>query len=72
MTITEDVDYQKKVMHQLKSRMKELDRMMTYSHVYLENIKHLTEKIQGTNYILLFNIICGKFLKKSMLILFAL
>ncbi|KAG8179377.1 hypothetical protein JTE90_012073 [Oedothorax gibbosus] len=46
MTITEDVDYQKRVMHQLKSRMKELDRMMTYSHVYLENIKHLTEKIQ--------------------------
>ncbi|GFT92083.1 protein ced-11 [Nephila pilipes] len=46
MTITEDVDYQKKVMHQLKSRMKELDRMMNNSHVYLENIKHLTEKIQ--------------------------
>ncbi|CAL1261896.1 unnamed protein product [Larinioides sclopetarius] len=46
MTITEDVDYQKKVMHQLKSRMKELDRMMNTSHVYLENIKHLTEKIQ--------------------------
>lgn len=45
MTITEDVDYQKRVMHQLKSRMKELDRMMSYSHVYLENIKHLTEKI---------------------------
>ncbi|XP_035207047.1 transient receptor potential cation channel subfamily M member-like 2 isoform X2 [Stegodyphus dumicola] len=45
MTITEDVDYQKKVMHQLKSRMKELDRMMNYSHVYLENIKHITEKI---------------------------
>ncbi|GFQ90467.1 protein ced-11, partial [Trichonephila clavata] len=46
MTITEDVDYQKKVMHQLKSRLKELDRMMNHSHVYLENIKHLTEKIQ--------------------------
>ncbi|XP_042900024.1 transient receptor potential cation channel subfamily M member-like 2 isoform X2 [Parasteatoda tepidariorum] len=46
MTITEDVDYQKKIMHQLKSRLKELDRMMTHSHVYLENIKHLTEKIQ--------------------------
>lgn len=47
MTITEDVDYQKRVMHQLKSRLKELDRMMNYSHVYLENIKHLTEKIHG-------------------------
>lgn len=47
LTITEDVDYQKRVMHQVKSRVKELDRMMSYSHVYLENIKHLTEKIHG-------------------------
>uniref|UniRef100_A0A1W7RAU8 Protein ced-11 n=1 Tax=Hadrurus spadix TaxID=141984 RepID=A0A1W7RAU8_9SCOR len=43
-TITEDVDYQKKVLRQLKGRLGELERMMAHSHVSLENIKHLAKK----------------------------
>lgn len=46
MTITEDVEYQKLVLRQLKGRLREIERMMTHSHVYLENIKHLTEKVE--------------------------
>ena len=36
-----------KVLRQLKGKVSELERMMTQSHVYLENIRHLATKNYG-------------------------
>jgi len=41
-TMYEEIEYEKKLMRQLKGRMIEMERMMLTSHVYLENIKHLS------------------------------
>lgn len=40
-TICEEVEYEKLLLRQLKGKVSEMERMMTLSHVYLENIKHL-------------------------------
>ncbi|XP_067129859.1 transient receptor potential cation channel subfamily M member-like 2 isoform X1 [Centruroides vittatus] len=42
--ITDDVDYQKKVLRQLKGHIGVLERMMVQSHISLENIRHLAKK----------------------------
>lgn len=46
-TIGEEIEHEKKVLRQLKGKVTELERMMTQSHVYLENIKHLSIKKHG-------------------------
>lgn len=49
-TITEEIEYEKKVLRQLKGKVTELERMMSLGHVYLENIKHLaTNKFSDTD-----------------------
>ncbi|UYV68963.1 TRPM [Cordylochernes scorpioides] len=43
-SVSEDLDFEMRLLRQLKGRLRELERLMTHSHVYLENIKHLAEK----------------------------
>ncbi|XP_023240584.1 protein ced-11-like, partial [Centruroides sculpturatus] len=44
LNMTDDLDYQKKILKQLKGRMRELEHTVRVSQVYLESIKHITEK----------------------------
>jgi hypothetical protein len=41
-TVYEEIEYEKKLLRQLKGRIIEMERMMLTSHVHLENIKHLS------------------------------
>ncbi|XP_022251000.1 protein ced-11-like isoform X2 [Limulus polyphemus] len=43
-TIAEDVEYEKNVLRQVKGRVGELERMLNYSQVYLESIKHMNQR----------------------------
>ncbi|KFM66520.1 hypothetical protein X975_12910, partial [Stegodyphus mimosarum] len=43
-SLMEDFVYQKQTMQSLKSSVRELERLMNYSHVHLENIRHLTNR----------------------------
>lgn len=44
MNVSEDVEYQKKIMKQLKGRIRELEHSVRLTQVYLESIKHIAEK----------------------------
>ncbi|RWS26931.1 protein ced-11-like protein [Leptotrombidium deliense] len=46
-SISEEIEYEKKLLRQLKGKTYELERMMTVSHVFLENIKHLASSKFG-------------------------
>lgn len=40
--MAEEIEYEKKLMKKMHGKMSELERMMNLSHVYLENIKHIS------------------------------
>ncbi|RWS12646.1 protein ced-11-like protein [Dinothrombium tinctorium] len=42
--IAEEIEYEKKILRQLKGKTSELERMMNLSHVYLESIKHVASR----------------------------
>ncbi|XP_054723861.1 protein ced-11-like [Uloborus diversus] len=46
-SLIEDFVYHKQMMQGLKSSVRELERLMNYSHVHLENIRHLTNRDAG-------------------------
>ncbi|XP_015781855.1 protein ced-11 isoform X2 [Tetranychus urticae] len=41
-SLAEEIEYEKRLMKKINTRVSELERMMTLSHVYLENIKHIS------------------------------
>lgn len=41
-SICEEIEYEKKILLKVKGRVTEVERMMTLSHVHLENLKRLT------------------------------
>ncbi|KAF8787695.1 Transient receptor potential cation channel like protein [Argiope bruennichi] len=43
-SLMEDFVYHKQMMQSLKSSVRELERLMNYSHVHLENIRHLANR----------------------------
>ncbi|GIY57160.1 transient receptor potential cation channel subfamily M member 2 [Caerostris extrusa] len=43
-SLMEDFMYHKQMMQSLKSSVRELERLMNYSHVHLENIRHLANR----------------------------
>ncbi|XP_076316396.1 transient receptor potential cation channel subfamily M member-like 2 isoform X3 [Tachypleus tridentatus] len=43
-TIAEDVEYEKNVLRQVKGRVGELERMLMFSQVFLESIKHMNQR----------------------------
>lgn len=41
-SMAEEIEYEKKLMKKINGKISEIERMMNLSHVYLENIKHIS------------------------------